>query len=271
MSIAPSLSRSVETACRVKCASNLRQISLAATIYAHENANALPSLAHDFSKPPTAFTGWDTSDPWTGPEFNDITAAWYILLRTQDIDPGVFLCPSEVDNHARVRPWDFASKPVNQTSNFPHSGVLSYSFANPYSEAPDWKWNNTMTADMPLVADRNPGGQPLLDLTVDSTSQERKAGNSPNHGGDGQNILYADGHVTFENSPFVGILRDNIYTTGTLVDPDEPSSRADETTTGFPADRFDALLLPAATDFQRPTLPFFERRSTHLLFNGLPW
>jgi len=47
--------------------------------------------------------------------------------------------------------------------------------------------------------------------------------NSNNHGRAGQNVLYADGHVEFQNSPFCGMLRastfggtntmrDNIYT-----------------------------------------------------------
>ena len=40
--------------------------------------------------------------------------------------------------------------------------------------------------------------------------------NSGNHGGqgagDGQNVLFADGHVDFELTPIVGVDHDNIYT-----------------------------------------------------------
>ena len=49
--------------------------------------------------------------------------------------------------------------------------------------------------------------------------------NSNNHNGDGENVLYADGHVEFQTSPFAGKIissngstsfnptyRDNIYT-----------------------------------------------------------
>ncbi|MEM8495663.1 MAG: hypothetical protein AAF663_09790 [Planctomycetota bacterium] len=268
LTLQPSLSRSRETANLVKCASNLRQIGLAAILYSMDNNNAFPSLARDFSKPPTAFSGWDSADPWAGPEPNDITAAWYMLVRTQDIDPGVFLCPSEVENHARVRPWDFASKPVEQTSNFPHAGFLSYSFANPYSESPDWTWDTTVSVDMPLAADRNPGGEAVVDATLDWSAQEMKSANSPNHGNEGQNVLYADGHITFENTPFVGIRRDNIFTTGTLGKAGDPARRTNGIVNGFPIDRFDAVLLPAAPDHVRPLLPFWSRQSTRWWFNG---
>ena len=41
--------------------------------------------------------------------------------------------------------------------------------------------------------------------------------NSPNHGGrgqgEGQNVLYADGHASFQRNPLGGIDSDNIYTT----------------------------------------------------------
>ena len=47
--------------------------------------------------------------------------------------------------------------------------------------------------------------------------------NSNNHDKDGQNILYGDGHVAWESNPFVGVNRDNIYTTAdgkVIVTPD---------------------------------------------------
>jgi len=39
-----------------------------------------------------------------------------------------------------------------------------------------------------------------------------KRGNSNNHDEDGQNVLYGDGHVEWQQNPFVGPNRDNIYT-----------------------------------------------------------
>lgn len=57
--------------------------------------------------------------------------------------------------------------------------------------------------------------------------------NSRNHEGDGQNVLYADGHVSWETSPTCGIGQDNVYTNknGQVM--------------ASPVDRTDAVLLPA--------------------------
>jgi prepilin-type processing-associated H-X9-DG protein len=48
----------------------------------------------------------------------------------------------------------------------------------------------------------------------------RAKGNSNNHDKAGQNVLYADGHVSFQPTPFCGLGNDNIYTA--LVPEDKP-------------------------------------------------
>jgi len=55
---------------------------------------------------------------------------------------------------------------------------------------------------------------------VTSPASIVKLANSNNHGGDGQNVLYVDGHVEFHASPFAGVKRDNIFTnkSGVVVD-----------------------------------------------------
>jgi prepilin-type processing-associated H-X9-DG protein len=60
-----------------------------------------------------------------------------------------------------------------------------------------------------------------------------KQANSRNHDRDGQNILYGDGHVAWESNPFVGVNRDNIYST------------ADGKIAASPVDANDSILLPA--------------------------
>jgi prepilin-type processing-associated H-X9-DG protein len=59
-----------------------------------------------------------------------------------------------------------------------------------------------------------------------------KQANSNNHEDDGQNVLYGDGHVEFQKNPFVGVQRDNIYTTqaGVVV--------------GSPVNSNDSVMLP---------------------------
>ena len=73
-----------------------------------------------------------------------------------------------------------------------------------------------MGAEQAIAADMNPGqkhGNDVLKPTSSSSSNDMRQANSTNHDGGGQNILYGDGHVSFESNPFVGVNKDNIYTT----------------------------------------------------------
>ena len=50
-----------------------------------------------------------------------------------------------------------------------------------------------------------------LPLMADCPPHDPGAGNSANHGGKGQNVLYMDGSVKFCTAPTAGVDRDNIY------------------------------------------------------------
>src|SRR5262245_30666256 len=89
----PSLNRARETANRVKCASNLRQIGQAILLYSNENKGAYPRTVTSIAAAVTPTWGTGTgSDPFSNPgvSANDVTAALYMLLRTQDITSEVF-------------------------------------------------------------------------------------------------------------------------------------------------------------------------------------
>jgi prepilin-type processing-associated H-X9-DG protein len=51
----------------------------------------------------------------------------------------------------------------------------------------------------------------LMPLMADSPPADLSYGNSPDHSGRGQNVLYADGHITFCASRHVGYEQDDIY------------------------------------------------------------
>lgn len=212
-----------EGANRVKCASNLRQIGQAYLLYANENHGAYPR---------TTFVGgevvrpvWGTGAPATqpfasdGPQPNDVTAAAFLLLRTQEITPEVFTCP-----YSNAERWDFGggSNTAMNWSNWEGAaGVklhLSYSFANPYPDdaavGAGYKLTSNITPEFAIAADMNPGtvnGSNVLNVTSVSSTSAMKLGNSRNHDQDGQNVLYGDGHVEFQQNPFCGVMRDNIY------------------------------------------------------------
>lgn len=51
----------------------------------------------------------------------------------------------------------------------------------------------------------------LLPIMADCPPVNTPLGNSPAHGGRGQHVLYADGHVTFAQARHVGFAQDDIY------------------------------------------------------------
>jgi prepilin-type N-terminal cleavage/methylation domain-containing protein/prepilin-type processing-associated H-X9-DG protein len=255
----PSLNRARETANRVKCASNLRQIGQSILIYSNDQKGPYPRTNYTStgSITPTWGTGSTGSDPFlpNGPANNDVTAALYLLLRTQDITAEVFTCPS-----SNAEKWDFgggSNTALNWSNWNGVAGVqrnLSYSYANPYPDATavsaGFKMNNSLGAEFAVAADVNPGdptsspgGSNDNVLAVSSTSSARdmKQGNSNNHDEDGQNVLYGDGHVEFQSNPFCGVQRDNIYA---RRQPNQNNPFLSDAVIASPTDANDSVLLP---------------------------
>src|SRR3954451_18460434 len=73
---------------RVACASNLRQVGFALQTYAATNRGALPRTNwHPLADPnpiPTAYTGINATNSFAvdGPADNDVTAAFFLALKT---------------------------------------------------------------------------------------------------------------------------------------------------------------------------------------------
>jgi prepilin-type N-terminal cleavage/methylation domain-containing protein/prepilin-type processing-associated H-X9-DG protein len=242
----PSLNRARETANRVKCASNLRQIGQAILLYTNDSKGPYPrtvystvapgspwvSLVGQLNESPTTWT-----DPFAqataGTGVNNVPQALYLLLRTEDITSGVFVCPS-----SNATPDTFGggtNTALNQVCFTNISANLSYSYANPYPDSgalgSGYKMVAGLEPSFAVAADINPGttSSNFNDgvmgaagftasgggtIATNSATSNMRAGNSNNHGKDGQNVLYGDGHVEFQNNIFVGTSRDNIYTRG---------------------------------------------------------
>jgi prepilin-type N-terminal cleavage/methylation domain-containing protein/prepilin-type processing-associated H-X9-DG protein len=262
----PSLNRARETANRVKCASNLRQIGQAILLYANENKGNYPRTYYApgnspgtctwGSSPQGGVTGGAPPDPFItgGPAANDVTAAIYLLLRTQEITSEVFTCPS-----SSAEKWDFGggSNTALNWSNFAPGGkadptqiktILAYSYQNPYPDTVavggGFKLNTAITAEFAVASDINPGttgnNDNVLNVQSTSSTSQMKAGNSNNHDEDGQNVLYGDGHVEFQQNPFCGVARDMIF--GRKSASTGFSSQGPFTVSPFNAD--DSLLVP---------------------------
>lgn len=250
------LFRSRETANRIRCASNLRQIGQAMLLYANENKGSLPRVVFKPDEGVTQYTGVESADPFakdSAVKPNDVTAAIFLLVRTQDITPVVFVCPSTdlVPLNLGRRAGDAAQK----IGNFKSGETLAYSMANPYPSTKaiqsGYKWNSTLGAEFAIAADMNPGRFDDADVTPakgprneNALMADMRKANSFNHNRDGQNVLFGDGHVEFVQTPFCGVRQDNIHT---AAGADDGSKTTSETIEGSPEWFGDSVLLPVAT------------------------
>lgn len=232
------------TSSRVRCASNLMRIGQAILLYSNENKGNYPRTNYKSGSAPTQYTG--ASAPVFhapgGPADNDVTAAIYMLLRTQDIESYNFVCPSTSLTPLKVQLGAVTG------SNFPGPQNLAYSYANPYPNTTavnaGYRMNSTVGAEFAVAADMNPGGGVLPTLTLQSPMTQMSRGNTKNHGGMGQNVLYGDGHIEWQQTPFCGQKRDCIYTVSGSSDGSNPNGPAIE---GSPRWNGDSVMLPVAT------------------------
>jgi len=266
----PALSSAREQANRVKCGSNLRQVGHALLMYSNENRGLYPRTYFDGVG--NSFIcnnqGWAASDPFVGSTTgnvgaNNVTASLFLLLRTQELSSDVFVCPS---GSAERDTFGGGSNTAQNHSNFSGANgatlgsvkqTLAYSYANPFPNAASlsagYRLVNSMSPEFALMADMNPGKSvntqggvsDPTQLRLNSSSQQLKAGNSANHDQNGQNVLFADGHVEFVSNPFVGINKDNIYTVTDVTNGTPgPNFTSSHIADASPAAQGDSVLLP---------------------------
>jgi len=142
-----------------------------------------------------------------------------------------------------VELWDFGGKDptdsgIEYDGGYPRDHV-SYAYQLPYRDlatgTPPHPASSASSASAAVLADKNPWQDPKLDngsslsdaekqksymtlidrlaWKIDSTSAwQAQIANSQPHGREGQNVLFGDGHATFERRSDVSYLHDNIYT-----------------------------------------------------------
>ena len=216
---------------RFICGSNLKGLGTAMMVYAQDYNDRHPQLP---GKGPWSrelgFPYFEEPDFKEGAKQESanrtVTASWYLLVRQADESPRSLVCPYSKQTPFNgknplgkdlVDLWDFGYDP--------HAHV-SYALHHPYGR---FSADGYRSADFAVAADMNPwfmGGHPNLPGKENMPPQiikladptTWKLGNSPHHYGDskqpphGQNVLFADGHTSYETHPNVGVNNDNIYT-----------------------------------------------------------
>lgn len=216
---------------RVRCTDNLRAISRALQAYANTNPDK-PVYPHVRQSPvqPASYTAYsnpDVPDPFhqtNGVKANDVTASLWLMVRAGLIEPYQFICPS-TDNTPDPMLTDGKRVAAAQRSNFTSGQHLSYSYSSPFSASKEYALRpDLLPPDFAVVADKNPGvsggDDAVTQPAYDADLLKLAVANSNNHGGAGQNVLFAQGHVEwaklFKQTPYCGYgrewYRDNIYT-----------------------------------------------------------
>ena len=206
----------------------------------------------------------DPAKNWATPGEISVGASLFLLVREADVSPKSFVCPasdqSEWDGITApagstnipdiVQVWDFGSP---NTNNQGPTNCVSYSYHMPYQAGQTgmvstgsksrYAADGTRSAAFAVMADKNPyfdqklgfgsgvNANNYLDRSrmlnwKDSAERwETLSANSQPHDREGQNVLFADGHTTYENRPDVAIKNDNIFTRWVDVNGDTEDSR----------------------------------------------
>lgn len=250
----PVLGRVQDQAARLKCANNLHQLGMTMLIYSADEPNGgFPRTLYDPGKKQLQLdnAGYMVPNTFGHSGYvgeNNVPASLFLLLKTRKVSPLLFICPSTdatpgyVGEHPELSSnWE--SIPQNMT----------YSLAAPFPSAAAAKagflWKNSMNPQFAIAADINPGTRGGTDTPNnvvgphhDDPDFKLAAANSNNHKNKGQNVLYADGHVEFQTTPYCGAMRpggtyDNIYTAG-IGDAGATGDKA------MPVDKYDSVLFP---------------------------
>lgn len=222
---------------RVICGTNLKSLGTAMQVYADDFNGNYPQLPGN--GPWSKRLGFDynlknpdfSSEGAEGRVSRTITASWYLLVRQADVAPKSFVCPASdqkefesknTQNRDITEFWDFGFEPHKQ---------VSYPIQNPYGRFPS---HNKLSAAFGIAADMNPWFEHgnIIENPKETVLQrtnnpympfDKQLYNSYPHVTEGQNVLFADGHSSYETRPDVGVRYDNIYTYWRITTNENPN------------------------------------------------
>jgi prepilin-type N-terminal cleavage/methylation domain-containing protein len=237
----PALAKVRQIAFRMVCGTNLSGIGKAMMLYATDYDDEFPRAGGRTTKWADKIPDWLATNRYGAYGLAadgsggtaTITSSFYLLIKYAEVTPKSFICKSDsgvtefnpidegVVDRDMTTLWDFGSYKSLTDNTGNH---CSYSYHMPYS-----RYAITTSSDpgLAVAADRNPWiRSPSGDkrefpgaYIAGGGTEAVKAGNSPSHQGDSQNVLFLDIHVAQEKTPACGINDDNIYTFWGGLDP----------------------------------------------------
>jgi len=271
----PALARVRQIAYRLYCGTNLSGIGKAMLIYANDYDDELPRAGTNDGSWVPVINNWQAltaTDAYgiTGTIGNgSITSCFFLLVKYAEVTPKSFLCKGDagVTNFKISDPAEglTGTRDLVSVWNFGVNGMehCSYAYHNPFGLADLSHGGFALTASsdpgMAVAADPNPW-QNSVEAQAKTTQEWNdflippvgdresvKHGNALPHQEDGQNVLFVDGHTSFEKESFCGVDDDNIYTRWTNAPPGTPEERQKGvkivTPAEIPMSRSDSLLV----------------------------
>ena len=272
----PALARVRQIAYRLYCGTNLSGIGKAMLIYCNDYDDEFPKAGGRNSSWTRTIANWRNVDRRTAfglaADFSggaaSISSCFYLLVKYAEVTPKSFMCKGDsgiqefkpsnygLSGVELIDLWDFGSNPQQHCSYSYHmplgAGGTGGIYALTASSEPG----------MAVAGDPNPWlntpgtpERPATDWNLFQPNGDREAikkGNAQTHQDDGQNVLYMDGHTTFEKQSFCGIDDDNVYTRWASVA--DKKRGAQLTPTSMPVQPFartDSLLLTDNTSGSR--------------------
>ena len=253
----PALAKLRQRAFRIACATNLSVIHRAMIIYSNDYDNQFPRAGGITSIWGSRIPNWQAENRFGAYGLNTldrgrggqatITSSFYVLVKYAEATPESFVCKGDpgttefkptqynVPDKGLVHLWDFGPEPAEH---------CSYSYHMPYGP---YALNTAYLPGMAVAANRNPWIQSpftkaknFSQFDPNGTNEDIRRGNTIAHKGEGQNVLYVDGRVTFETKSFCGVKDDNIYTFNSGSDV---RRGAPPTLTSQPQSRIDSMLV----------------------------
>jgi len=172
--------------------------------------------------------------------YRTVSANLWLLVRGDFAQADIFICNSSEKAGKKVNVRDlstatdgvvtpaayidfpFGPASSTQMQTVSAGDTIAYSFIQPWTSYGGSKgsfdmWASDSDPRCVLGGDENNNSNPKYISSGSSTAPPNGADmktyvNSKNHAGDGQNLMYGDGHAAWATSAYAGVSNDNVYT-----------------------------------------------------------